>query len=72
MNTLHIQDAEVELTLNLRRTVRQALREAGKVLSVDEVVQARPELAAFADCLGELLRGDPLVQSPDGRHFVLA
>ena len=67
-----VANAEVELTQNLRRTVRQALREAGKVLSVDEVVQARPELAAFADCLGELLRGDPLVQSPDGRHFVLA
>jgi hypothetical protein len=64
--------AELELTQRLRRTVRQALREAGTVLSVEDVLQARPELAAFAGCLGELLSGDPLLQSPDGRHFVLA
>ena len=67
-----IASAELELTQRLRRTVRQALREAGTVLSVEEVLQARPELGAFAGCLGELLRGDPLLQTPDGRHFVLA
>lgn len=66
-----VASAELELTQRLRRTVRQALRESGTVLSIEEVLEARPELAAFAGCLGELLSGDPLLQSPDGRHFVL-
>lgn len=62
---------DLRLGSSLLRTVRQALREAGGALSVDEILQARPELGEFASCLHELITGDPLLQTPDGAHFTL-
>lgn len=62
---------ELRLGSSLLRTVRQALRCAGQPLSVDEILQARPELSAFANCLHELIADDPLLQTPDGAHFTL-
>jgi hypothetical protein len=61
----------LSLTTTLLRSARQALRDAGEPVTVEDVVRARPDLAEFADCLGELLGKDPLVQSPDGNYFVL-
>ncbi len=55
----------------LRRSARQALRAAGKAVTVCDIVQARQDLVEFAPCLAELLLTDPLVQSPDGKYFVL-
>jgi hypothetical protein len=55
----------------LRRSARQALRAAGKAVTVYDIVQARQDLVEFAPCLAELLLTDPLVQSPDGKYFVL-
>lgn len=52
-------------------SVRQALREVGGPLTVDDILQQRPDLAEFAVCLRELLAADPLVQSPDGAYFSL-
>ena len=62
---------ELRLGASLLRTVRQALREAAVPLSVDEILQARPELAEFAGCLHDLIAGDPLLQTPDGDRFTL-
>lgn len=64
--------ADLDLGHRVLRTVRQALRDAGVPLSVEEVLQARPDLGEFAACLGELLGTDPLVQSPDGVRYVVA
>ncbi|HEB53505.1 MAG TPA: hypothetical protein ENI87_09655 [bacterium] len=61
----------LQLPASLARRARQALRQAGEALTIADVVRARPELAEFTDCLAELLLADPLVQSPDGRYFVL-
>lgn len=55
----------------LMRTARQALRDAGEPLTVDDVVRARPDLAEFGACLADVLSRDPLVQTPDGRYFLL-
>lgn len=55
----------------LMRSARQALRSAREAVTIDDVVRARPDLAEFTDCLAELLMDDPLVQSPDGKYFVL-
>lgn len=63
---------DLDLAETVRRSLRQALREAGMPLRVDDVLRARPDLAEFADCLRGLLGADPLVQSLDGEHFVLA
>lgn len=62
---------DLGLGSRLMRTVRQALRDAGVPVSVDEILRARPDLAEFASCLQELLRSDPLVQTPDGARFTL-
>lgn len=62
---------DLHLGASLLRTVRQALREATVPLSVDDVLQARPELAEFASCLHDLIRHDPLLQTPDGDRFTL-
>lgn len=64
--------ADLDLTGSVRRTLRQALREADTSLTVKEVLQARPELSEFAEGLTDLLGTDPLVQTPDGVHFMLA
>lgn len=61
----------LHLGSSLLRTVRHVLREVGTPLSVDEILQARPELGEFAACLHELIAGDPLLQTPDGAHFTL-
>ena len=42
-----------------------------KAVTIEDVVRARPDLAEFTHCLAELLQQDPLVQSPDGKYFVL-
>ncbi|MBL9079165.1 MAG: hypothetical protein JNL08_16805 [Planctomycetes bacterium] len=62
---------ELRLGAELLRTVRQALREAQVPLTVDEILQARPELAEFAGCLHQLVATDPLLQTPDGNRFTL-
>ena len=56
----------------LMRSARKALRDAGEAVTIADVVRARPDLAEFVDCLAELLVEDPLVQSPDGKYFLLA
>jgi len=56
----------------LGRSARQALRELDEVVTLDDVLRVRPDLSAFRECLAELLLRDPLVQSPDGRYFVLS
>jgi hypothetical protein len=56
----------------LARSGRQALRQLGEVVTIDDVLRVRPDLSAFRECLADLLRNDPLVQSPDGRYFVIA
>lgn len=63
---------DLQLPSILTRSARQALRELGEVVTLDEVLRVRPDLAPFRECVRELLRQDPLVQSPDGRYFVLA
>ena len=64
--------ADLDLVQSVRRSLRQALRDAGTPLRVEDVLRARPELNEFAAGLHELLGEDPLVQSPDGVHFMLA
>lgn len=61
----------LHLGSSLLRTVRHTLREAGTPLTVDEILQARPELGEFAGCLHDLIVGDPLLQTPDGARFTL-
>jgi hypothetical protein len=56
----------------LLRRARAALRAAAIPITVQEILAERPELASFRDCLQELLQQDPLVQSPDGMHFMIA
>lgn len=63
--------ADLALGQRVLRTVRQALREAGVPLTVDDVLQARPELSEFAPCLAKLLANDPLVQSAGDELFML-
>ena len=64
--------ADLDLKGSVRRTLRQALRDAGTSLTIEDVLRARPELSEFAPCLAALLDKDPLVQTPDGVHFMLA
>ncbi len=63
---------DLHLPRALARSARQALRELGEPRTLEEVLRERPELTGFRGCLAELLMDDPLVQSPDGRYFVLA
>ena len=62
---------DLGLGASLMRTVRQALREAGYPVTVDDVLRARPDLNEFANVLEDLIGTDPLVQSHDGSHFTL-
>jgi hypothetical protein len=62
---------ELALGSFVMRMLRQALREIGGQLTVDDILQQRPDLAEFANCLRDLLATDPLVQSPDGERFSL-
>ncbi len=62
---------ELGLGAFVMRCVRQALRDIGGMLTVDDILQQRPDLAEFAGSLRELLATDPLVQSPDGTHFTM-
>ena len=63
---------DLSLPSILMRSARQALRAAGEAVTITDVVRARPDLAEFSHCLAELLQVDPLVQSPDGKYFILA
>ena len=65
--------ARAELGLGgwIQHRVRECLRQADTALSPEEVLAESPELAAFSDCLEELLLEDPMVQSPDGVHFAV-
>ena len=56
----------------LMRRARTALREASIPITVSELLAQRPELAEFTECLADLLRHDPLVQTPDGQRFQIA
>ncbi|MEQ1630981.1 MAG: DNA-directed RNA polymerase subunit alpha C-terminal domain-containing protein [Planctomycetota bacterium] len=56
----------------LMRRARTALREANIPITVAELLAQKPELAEFTPCLAELLRHDPLVQTPDGQRFQIA
>jgi hypothetical protein len=62
---------ERALGAHLLRLARQELRNVRGLVTVDEIVRRRPELAEFRNCIAELLGTDPLVQSPDGRRFAL-
>lgn len=53
----------------LLRRARNALREAGVPITVDEILAERPELTEFGPSIAELLLQDPLVQTPDGARF---
>jgi len=53
------------------RAVRQALRATGMPLTVEDILQQRPDLAEFSACLHELLAADPHVQTKDGARFSL-
>lgn len=66
-----IARADLGIAAFVMREVRQALRETGTPLTVDDMLRERPDLAEFAACLRELLAQDPLVQTPDGVHFTL-
>ncbi len=63
--------ADLGLAQRVLRTVRRALRDAGVPLTVDDVLQAKPELGEFAPCLATLLQNDPLVQSAGDELFML-
>lgn len=64
--------AAMMLGSNVQRSVRQALRDAGVAMTVEEVLRVRPELGEFASSLQQLLSSDPLVQTDDGVMFSLA
>lgn len=53
----------------LMQRVRATLRSAGVPLDVGSILAERPDLQAFADCLAELLRRDPMIQTRDGVRF---
>jgi hypothetical protein len=67
-----IASGELRLGGWLLRRARAALRAAAIPITVQEILAERPELAQFQDCLQELLSKDPLIQSPDGMHFMIA
>lgn len=67
-----LASAELRLGGWLLRRARAALRDAAIPITVQEILAERPELAQFQACLQELLSNDPLVQSPDGMHFMIA
>jgi hypothetical protein len=56
----------------LRKSARQALRALGEAVTIDDLAHVRADLVEFVECLPELLLSDPLVQSPDGKYFILA
>jgi hypothetical protein len=66
-----VASADLDLVGSVRKKLRQALRDAGTAVTVEEVLTERPELGEFAPALRELLDTDPLVQTPDGVHFML-
>lgn len=53
----------------IQHRAREALREMGTALTIGEVLAEHPELAAFEECLAELLGNDPMVVSDDGIHY---
>jgi hypothetical protein len=63
----------VELDLNgfVRRTLRTTLRGAGTTLTVDEILQQRPDLAPFASTINGMLRSDPMIRSDDDVRFTI-
>jgi len=63
--------SEHALGSTLLKLARNALRSASVLLTAEEIIRQRPELAEFTASLTDLLRQDPLVQSPDGRRFGL-
>lgn len=63
---------DLALPTILRRSARLALRTLGEAATIYDIVQARPDLVEFSPCLAELLLEDPLVQSPDGKYFILS
>jgi hypothetical protein len=62
---------ELALVGHLQAKARTALRKAGLPLTVRELLAEQPALSEFEDCLVDLLRQDPMVQTPDGEHWQL-
>ena len=60
---------DVGLAQWIRRTARRILRSHALGLSLTQLLVERPELAEFGDCLGELLRQDPMVATADGLNY---
>ncbi|MFO0312636.1 MAG: hypothetical protein ACK539_05350 [Planctomycetota bacterium] len=62
---------ELDLIGFVRRTLRTTLRGAGTTLTVDEILQQRPDLAPFASTLAGMLRSDPMIRSDDDVRFTI-
>ena len=55
----------------IQQRIRECLRDVGGPLTRDQVLSETPDLAAFEECLDELIHRDPMVQSEDGVHHTL-
>jgi hypothetical protein len=64
-----LAEPELELGGWIQARARDALRCASMPMTVDEILVEEPELAEFSDCMRELLRQDPMVQTADGRRY---
>jgi hypothetical protein len=55
----------------IQQRAREAIRRAARGLTAFEIQTEIPELAQFAGCLEAVIQNDPMVQCPDGLHYVV-
>ena len=62
---------QLHLGESIVRLARQALRETGVSMSVEDMVRVRPQLAEFVSFVAPLLVADPTVHTTRGQYFTL-
>ncbi len=62
---------QLRLGAAIVRMARQALRDTGTSMNVEDMVRRRPELAEFAAYVAPLLSADPTVHTTRGQYFTL-
>ncbi|MCA8966778.1 MAG: hypothetical protein H6838_04780 [Planctomycetes bacterium] len=62
---------QLRLGETIVRLARQALRETGVSMSVEDMVKVRPQLAEFVSFVAPLLVKDPTVHTTRGQYFTL-
>jgi hypothetical protein len=55
----------------IQQRAREAIRRAAHGLTTFQIQTEIPELSQFASCLDRVIGADPMVQSPDGLHYMV-